>query len=122
MELAHLAERRGATHIAVRAGKVGVGRNAFAAEVAYPLIFVPDEAARFAPPEIILGLSRQESEFNPRAYSRAGARGLMQLPADDGANHRAQGRPQIFAQRPSRRPDLQSHDWLGAPFASSDAL
>ncbi|MEZ5982293.1 MAG: transglycosylase SLT domain-containing protein [Parvularculaceae bacterium] len=79
VELAHLAERRGATHIAVRAGKVGVGRNAFAAEVAYPLIFVPDEAARFAPPEIILGLSRQESEFNPRAYSRAGARGLMQL-------------------------------------------
>ncbi|MEX0645744.1 MAG: lytic transglycosylase domain-containing protein, partial [Parvularculaceae bacterium] len=79
VELARLADRRGATHIAVRAGKVGIGRNAFAAEVAYPLVFVPDEATRFAPAEIILGLSRQESEFNPRAYSSAGARGLMQL-------------------------------------------
>ncbi|GAB4521115.1 MAG: lytic transglycosylase domain-containing protein [Amphiplicatus sp.] len=79
VELMRLAERRGAVHLAVRAGKVGAGRGAFAAEVAYPLVFVPDEAARFAPPEIILGLSRQESEFNPRAYSRAGARGLMQL-------------------------------------------
>lgn len=79
VELARLAARKGATHVAVRAGKVGVGRNAFAAEVVYPLIAVPDEATRFAPPEIILGLSRQESEFNPHAYSRAGARGLMQL-------------------------------------------
>ncbi len=79
VELARLADRRGATHVAVRAGKVGIGRNAFAAEVAYPLVFVPDEAMRFAPAEVILGLSRQESEFNPRAYSSAGARGLMQL-------------------------------------------
>ncbi|MBB5518784.1 lytic transglycosylase domain-containing protein [Amphiplicatus metriothermophilus] len=79
VELMRLAERRGATHLAVRAGKVGAGRGAFAPEVAYPLVFVPEEATRFAPPEIILGLSRQESEFNPRAYSRAGARGLMQL-------------------------------------------
>ena len=79
LELADLAARRGATHATVRAGKVAVRRNAFAPEVAYPLIFVPDEASKFAPQEIILGLSRQESEFNPRAYSRAGARGLMQL-------------------------------------------
>jgi soluble lytic murein transglycosylase len=63
----------------VRAGKVGIQRGAFAPEVAYPLVFVPDEAVRFVSPEIILGLSRQESEFNPRAYSRAGARGMMQL-------------------------------------------
>jgi soluble lytic murein transglycosylase len=79
VELARLADRLGATHVAVRAGKVGIGRGAFAAEVAYPLVYVPDEAARFVPAEIILGLSRQESEFNPRAFSSAGARGLMQL-------------------------------------------
>ena len=54
-------------------------RNAFAPNVSYPLIFVPEAATRFVSPEIVLGLSRQESEFNPRAYSRAGARGVMQL-------------------------------------------
>ncbi len=79
LELAELANARGAPHITVRAGKMAVRRQAFAPEVSYPLVFVPEEAARFAPVEVILGLSRQESEFNPRAYSRAGARGVMQL-------------------------------------------
>ena len=78
-ELARLADRVGATHVKVRAGKVGVGRNAFVGDAVYPLIYIPDRARRFAPPEVILGISRQESEFNPRAYSSAGARGMMQL-------------------------------------------
>ncbi len=78
-ELADLAVRAGAPHVAVRAGKVATRAGAFSADIAYPEIFVPKAAARFVAPEIILGLSRQESEFNPRAYSRAGARGLMQL-------------------------------------------
>ncbi|MEQ8178669.1 MAG: transglycosylase SLT domain-containing protein [Amphiplicatus sp.] len=79
VELMRLADRLGATHVTVRAGKVGIGRGAFAPEVAYPLIAVPEEAIRFVEPEIILALMRQESEFNPRAFSHAGARGLMQL-------------------------------------------
>lgn len=79
VELARLVERRRAPHLAVRAGKVAVARGAFAAEVSYPLIYVPDEATSYAPREVILGLSRQESEFNPRAYSPAGARGVMQI-------------------------------------------
>ncbi|WP_425408100.1 transglycosylase SLT domain-containing protein [Hyphococcus sp.] len=79
IELAKLTDGEGAPHLTVRAGKVGIQRGAFAPEVAYPLVFIPDEASRFVSPEIILGLSRQESEFNPRAYSRAGARGVMQL-------------------------------------------
>ncbi|WP_428409307.1 transglycosylase SLT domain-containing protein [Hyphococcus sp.] len=79
IELAKLTNGEGAPHLTVRAGKVAIQRGAFAPDVAYPLVFVPDEAARFVSPEIILGLSRQESEFNPRAYSRAGARGVMQL-------------------------------------------
>lgn len=78
-ELADLAMRVNAPHVAVRAGKVAVRVGAFAPEVAYPRIDVPASASRYAPAEVILGLSRQESEFNPRAYSRAGARGMMQL-------------------------------------------
>ena len=79
VELAKLANGEGAPHLTVRAGKVATQRGAFAADVSYPTVFVPDEARAFVSPEIILGLSRQESEFNPRAYSRAGARGMMQL-------------------------------------------
>lgn len=79
LQLADLALGMDAPHVAVRAGKVAVRNGAFAPEVAYPAIPVPGAAARFAPAELILGLSRQESEFNPRAYSSAGARGVMQL-------------------------------------------
>lgn len=79
VELGRVLTGEGAPHLTVRAGKVAVRRKAFAPEVAYPVIFVPDEAARYVEPAIILGLSRQESEFNARAFSRAGARGLMQL-------------------------------------------
>lgn len=77
--LADITNGEGAPHLTVRAGKAGVRQDIFEADVSYPLVHVPDEARAFVRPEIILGLSRQESEFNPRAYSRAGARGLMQL-------------------------------------------
>ncbi|MGF1544460.1 MAG: transglycosylase SLT domain-containing protein [Parvularculaceae bacterium] len=78
-ELAELAADISAPHIAVRAGKAGVRGGLFPTDVLYPEISVPRDATAYAPPEMILGLSRQESEFNPRAFSRAGARGLMQL-------------------------------------------
>ncbi|MEM9170129.1 MAG: lytic transglycosylase domain-containing protein [Pseudomonadota bacterium] len=77
--LAEITEGERAPHITVRAGKMAVRRGAAAPTVSYPLIGVPAMAAQFAPSEVILGLSRQESEFNPRAYSSAGARGVMQL-------------------------------------------
>ena len=79
VELASLTKGEGAPHLSVRAGKVAIQRNAFTPDVAYPVVFVPEEAKRFVSPEIVLGLSRQESEFNPRAYSSVGARGMMQL-------------------------------------------
>ncbi|MEO0399441.1 MAG: transglycosylase SLT domain-containing protein [Pseudomonadota bacterium] len=79
LELADAAVRAQAPHVTVRAGKAGVRRGYFAPQVVYPTIYIPEEASRFVPPEVILGLSRQESEFNPRAYSPAGARGVMQL-------------------------------------------
>ena len=79
VELANLTNSQGAPHLTVRAGKVAVRKDAFAADVSYPLVFVPDETNKFVAPEVVLGLSRQESEFNPRAFSHAGARGMMQL-------------------------------------------
>ncbi len=79
LELAKITNGEGAPHLTVRAGKVATQRGAFTPQVAYPTVFVPDEARAFVAPEIILGLSRQESEFNPRAFSSAGARGVMQL-------------------------------------------
>ena len=77
--LAELTSAEQAPHLTIRAGKTAVRKQKFIPEVSYPLITVPDDAGRFVPAELILGLSRQESEFNPRAYSRAGARGVMQL-------------------------------------------
>lgn len=77
--LADTASRLQAPHISVRAGKAAVRRGYFAPQVSYPEISVPDTATSYAPREVILGLSRQESEFNASAYSRAGARGIMQL-------------------------------------------
>ena len=78
-ELAKLTRRLAAPHVGVRAGKAGVRRGVFAPDVLYPEVFVPESASRYVPAAVILGLSRQESEFNPRAYSHAGARGMMQL-------------------------------------------
>lgn len=67
------------TYLAVRAGKVARNNGTDVPAVIYPLITVPQAAKSFAEEPLILGLSRQESEFNPTAYSRARARGLMQL-------------------------------------------
>lgn len=72
-----IGERK--TFLAVRAGKVARNNGVDVPEVIYPLYLVPDAAARYVEKPLILGLSRQESEFNPRAYSRARARGMMQL-------------------------------------------
>ena len=77
--LSEITNAERAPNLTIRAGKTAVRRNAFIPEVSYPLISIPQKAAEFVPPELILGLSRQESEFNPTAYSSAGARGVMQL-------------------------------------------
>ncbi len=79
--IADLAREIDQWHMAVRVGKLAMFRHIYLTEVAYPLIEYEDFEADIALPEmaLVLGLSRQESEFNPRARSSAGARGLMQL-------------------------------------------
>jgi soluble lytic murein transglycosylase len=46
---------------------------------AYPLVAVPPAASLAVEPALALAITRQESEFDQRAVSSAGARGLMQL-------------------------------------------
>lgn len=83
-ELAALAEKIGGLgypEVAVRIAKTAATRNIVLPEQSYPLGVVPNYPAKGRPvePAFVYGLSRQESEFNPRAVSHAGARGLMQL-------------------------------------------
>jgi len=65
---------------AVRGAKAGLGRGLVAPDAVFPLMPLPNSPRTgAAEPALVLALSRQESEFNPRAVSTADARGLMQL-------------------------------------------
>ncbi len=79
---AELAKRVAPPNVVVRFGKVALNRD-FPVEVyAYPTDIPEFEMLAGARPverALMMALARQESEFNPDARSRAGARGLMQL-------------------------------------------
>jgi soluble lytic murein transglycosylase len=79
--LGAIARENGYPFIAVRAAKAGLRRGIVAKESAYPLMALPDDAKLPGRPEsaLIHAITRQETEFNPQAISRAGARGMMQL-------------------------------------------
>ncbi len=73
---ARLASAVGRRDLAVAAAKDAAQNDVFLVEAGYPMI-----DARPASPELALvhGIIRQESTFNTRVVSSAGARGLMQL-------------------------------------------
>jgi soluble lytic murein transglycosylase len=79
--LAHLAEALGDTQTAVRIGKYGIGRGFNLIYYAYPVHRLPAYTPLRRPPEtaLILGIARQESEFNTATMSGAGARGILQV-------------------------------------------
>ncbi len=78
MAIAEAARKIGVPHLAVRMGK-----NHFAHEdewlqpVSHPIPSLPRGLA--VEPALVLAITRQESEFNPKANSSANAKGLMQL-------------------------------------------
>ncbi len=74
-----LVREQSMAFLSVRAAKAAVYNGAYAPHVSWPHEYVPAKAKAFTEEALILGLTRQESEFNVRAYSRANARGLMQL-------------------------------------------
>jgi len=79
--LAHLAEALGDTQTAVRIGKTAIGRGLNLVYYAYPIHSLPAYTPLRKPPEpaFILGIARQESEFNSLTLSGAGARGILQV-------------------------------------------
>ncbi len=79
---AHLAEALGDTQMAVRIGKSAVARGHNLLVFSYPLHAFPTFTALRVPiPELplLLGIARQESEFNGQTMSGAGARGILQV-------------------------------------------
>lgn len=77
--LARLAEGLSLPHVAVRVGKVAVSRDVALNGAAYPLDNFPAPKKSAVETALIGGIARQESEFNWRANSHAGAKGLMQI-------------------------------------------
>jgi len=82
--------------LALRVAKRGVQKNIPVYDIAYPTLPLPTYRGNGTPPDsaLIMGLTRQESEFDPEAFSSAGARGLMQMmPATASLTARRHGIP-----------------------------
>jgi len=77
----HLAEAIGDTQLALRGAKLGVARGHDVLYYAYPVHPFPAYKPLRNPPEtaLLLGIARQESEFNTSTVSGAGAKGLLQV-------------------------------------------
>ncbi len=79
--LAQLASALGDGQGEVRAGKSGISRGFNLYEFAYPVHMLPAYEPLREPvePSMLLAIGRQESEFNTKIVSRAGARGVLQV-------------------------------------------
>jgi soluble lytic murein transglycosylase len=79
--LAHLSQSLGDQLMAVRIGKIAIARGQNLIYYAYPVQGLPAYKPLRHPPEpaVILGIARQESEFDQSTLSGPGARGILQV-------------------------------------------
>jgi soluble lytic murein transglycosylase len=79
--VAALTKQHGGTTMALRLAKAAGQRNIDIDDWAYPTKALPSwkQMGNSVEASLVYGLSRQESEFDPRAGSKAGAQGLMQI-------------------------------------------
>lgn len=75
--LADFAKQHGQEFDSVRVSKLALQKQHILINYGWPKITIPQNIA--IEPALALSITRQESEFNVRAMSPAGARGLMQL-------------------------------------------
>jgi soluble lytic murein transglycosylase len=79
--VAAIVKQHGGTTMALRLAKASGTRNLDIDHWAYPTKVLPSWKQMGKPVEasLVYGLSRQESEFDPKAGSKMGAQGLMQI-------------------------------------------
>ena len=79
--VAHLADMFGDTQMSVRVAKAAIARGQNLLTYGYPVHTFPSFRTLRKPPEMafMLGITRQETEFEPQTLSGAGAKGLMQV-------------------------------------------
>jgi soluble lytic murein transglycosylase len=79
--VAHFAESLGDTQMSLRIAKTALGDGHNLLIYSYPLGAFPGYEPLRDPPELamLLGIARQETEFNTQIVSGAGARGLLQV-------------------------------------------
>ena len=79
--VAHLADAIGDTQMSVRLAKSSIAKGQNLITYGYPVHPFPAYTPLRPPPELpfLLGVARQETEFEPQTVSGAGAKGLLQV-------------------------------------------
>ena len=79
--VAHLADAIGDTQMSLRLAKSAIAKGQNLITYGYPVRAFPAYTPLRTPPEtaFLLGITRQETEFEPQTISGAGAKGLMQV-------------------------------------------